>query len=94
MENIAATPALILQTPACFPHPNGVRPIKNHKGDLWIYFASRLYDEERNEKRRTSLCCKTLVFLLPKRHHADKCIFPIHQQVEDLLRFLCLMIML
>ena len=27
---------------------NGAGQIKNHKGDLWIYFASRLYDEERN----------------------------------------------
>jgi hypothetical protein len=30
-------------------HPNGAYPAQNHKGDLWIYFAGRLYDEERND---------------------------------------------
>jgi hypothetical protein len=28
--------------------PNRAYLVQNHKGDLWIYFASRLYDEERN----------------------------------------------
>jgi hypothetical protein len=63
------------------PYPNGADLLQNHKGDLWIYFASRLYDEERNEKRFTLFSRKTLIFLLSKWNNADKRIFPIHQQV-------------
>ena len=76
------------------PHPNGSYPTQNHKGDLWIYFASRLYDEERREKRFNLLGCKPLFLLLTHWNDAHEYIFPIHQQVDYLLRFFGLMIML
>ena len=81
------------QLPSQTPYPNGAHFLQNHKGDLWIYFASRLYDEERNEKRFTLFRRKTLIFLLSKWNNTDERIFPIHQQVEDLLRFFRLMTM-
>jgi AraC-like DNA-binding protein len=39
------------------------------------------------------LCRKPLLLLVPKRNDTDECILPIHQQVEDLLRLIALMIL-
>src|ERR1041384_6164811 len=47
----------------------------------------------REFERFRLLRCETLIFLLTARHDSNECVFPIDKQVEDLLRFLRLMIL-
>lgn len=50
---------------------------QNHKGDLWMSVADRLYDEESIETIPL-FCRNPLIFLLSNGNNSHKGVFPIH----------------
>ena len=74
------------------PYPNGAYPTQIIKATCGSNSQAAFMMRRENEKRFTLFRRKPLIFLLTKRNNADKGIFPIHQQVKDLLRFFGLMV--